>query len=101
MQRRWDAYLVSTDERGLCGDGPIALGGVEIGVADTGHVELDETLAGLEVLRLDDGVVCADFEGGTVCWDDGGGLGLWDGELRRHCWARAVFVNRVQMEVGG
>lgn len=48
-------------------------------MADTGDVELDEALAGLEVLRLDDGVVVADLELGAGVGDDGGLLGLGDG----------------------
>ncbi len=92
---------MTTDERDDRGYWPVVLGTVQVGVADTGRDELDETLARLEVLRLDYGVVLADFESGTVCWDDGGGLGLGDGELRRHLWAREVFVDLVGMEVGG
>ena len=78
MQRRWGAYLVSTHERGLCRYGPIALGSVEIGVADTGDVELDEALSGRELRGLGDGPVRDDLEGGTGALDHGGPHGLWD-----------------------
>ena len=73
-----ETHFVSADERGLCGDGPVALGSVKISVADTGAVELDETLARGELLRLRDGDL-GDFEGGPCRSDDGGLHGLWDG----------------------
>ena len=58
-----NAYLVSTDEWGLGWDGPVTLGCVEICVADTGAVELDEALSGRELRGLGDGPVGDDLEG--------------------------------------
>ena len=69
---------MTTDERGLCWDGPVALGSVEISVADTGALELDETFAGSELLGLGDGDVL-DLEGSTCGGDDGRLHGLRDG----------------------
>lgn len=74
-------YLVPANERELGLERPVALAGVEIGVADTGALEADEALAGLEVLGLADGVVVNDVEGGCRALDDGRLLGLGDLEL--------------------
>ena len=74
---------MTSDKRSLCGNGPVALGSVQVGVADTGAVELDETLAGLEVLWLGDGDV-TNLEGCVLRGDDGGPHGLGDGVLGRH-----------------
>ena len=73
---------MATDEGELGREGPVAVLGVEVGVADTRAVELDETLARGEVLGLLDGVVGDDLEGRAGGLDDGGLLGLGDGELR-------------------
>ncbi len=54
-------------------------------MADTGAVELDETLAGCELGGLLDGVVVDDLQGRVGLLDDGRLLGLGDGELGRHC----------------
>lgn len=72
---------MSANEGKLRGDGPIALAGVQVGVANTADVELDETLAGGEVLGLLDGEVVDDLEGGGCRLDNRGLLGLGDGEL--------------------
>lgn len=83
--RHNDAHaLVAADERRLGGDGPVALGGVQVGVADAGAVHLDEALAGLEVLGLGHGLVVHDLEGGARGADDGGGHHFGDRVLRRH-----------------
>ena len=68
---------MTTDERRLRWDGPVALRGVEVGVADTGALHLDETLAGLEILGLRDGDLL-DLERRTGRADDGGLHGLGD-----------------------
>ena len=81
-------YLVTADEGQLRGKGPVAILGVEVGMADTRAVKLNETLAGGELLGLLDGVVVDDLEGRAGGLDDGGLLGLGDGELGGHC--RAV-----------
>lgn len=84
------AYLVSSDQRELGLERPVALAGVEVGVADTGALEADEALAGLEVFGLADGVVVDDVEGGGLILDDGRLLGLGDLELGgRHRGRRA------------
>ena len=67
------AYLVSSDQRELGLERPVALAGVEVGVADARAVHLDETLAGREVLWLPDGVVVANVDG-LIGGDDDGGL---------------------------
>ena len=69
----------------LRGERPVVVAGVEVGVADAGAVELDETLAGGEVLGLLDGVVVDDGERRVGLLDDGRLLGLGDGELGCHC----------------
>ena len=73
---------MTADEGRLCGDGPVALGGVQVGVADTGAVELDEALAGLEGLGLGNRDF-GDLEVGARRGDDGGLHGLGDG-VGRH-----------------
>ena len=69
-------HLVTTDEGGLSGDGPVALGGVEIGVANTGALHLEENLTGSELLGLRDGPVVDDLEGGAGVADHSGLHGL-------------------------
>lgn len=49
--------LVATDEGQLDGDGPVAHHGVQIGVADTGELDVDENLIGT---RLGDGDLLVD-----------------------------------------
>lgn len=64
---------------------PVAVAGVQVGVADTRAIELNETLAGLELLGLLDGVVVDDLEGGVRLLDDRRLLSLGDSELGGHC----------------
>ena len=68
---------MAADERRLRGDGPVALRGVQVGVADTGAVELDETFTRGEVLWLLDWVIIFDGKV-TEGFDDGGFLDLGD-----------------------
>ena len=72
--------LMSADERVHGLDGPVALLGVQVGMAHTGVGDLDEALSGLEVLWLLDGVGVADLDGLADGSDDGGGLGLGNGD---------------------
>lgn len=76
---------MSANEGKLCGDWPIVVAGVQVSVADTRAVELDETLAGCELRRLFDGVIVDDVERGVTLLDDRRLLGLGDGILRSHC----------------
>ena len=75
---------MTANERELRVEGPVAVAGVEVGMADTRALELDETFAGGELLGLLDGVVVDDLEGLGGVLDDRGLLGLGDGELGRH-----------------
>lgn len=45
--------LVATDKGNLDGQGPVALHGVEVGVADTGVLDVDEDLIGTGLLDID------------------------------------------------
>ena len=78
------AHLVATDEGELGLDGPVTVAGVQVGVADTGDVELDEALAGGKLGGLLDGEVVDDLEGLGRLLDDGGLLNL--GDVERHGW---------------
>ena len=69
---------MATDEGGLGGDGPVTLGGVEVGVANTSAVHLQEDLTGLELVSLGDGPVVDDLEGSSSGADHGGLHGLGD-----------------------
>lgn len=68
--------LMSTNERDVGWNGPITLGGVKVGVADTGAMHLNETFAGLELAGLGNGVVSLEVEFTATLGDDGGRLGL-------------------------
>ena len=48
--------------------------------------DVHETLAGEEVLRLDDGVVEDERGGAADFWKQEGALRAWDGWLGRHAW---------------
>ena len=69
---------MTTDKRGLGGNGPVALRGVKVGVAHTSALHLQEALSGSEVLRLGNGPVVDDLEGGAGVADHGGLHGLGD-----------------------
>ena len=71
--------FMTADQGCLGGDGPVALASVEIGVADTGAVHLDETLAGGELLGPRHLVLGVDDDRGVRVLDDSGGLNLGDG----------------------
>jgi len=75
---------MSTNQRCVRLDGPIALLGVQVGMAYTGTFELDETFTRLELGGLDDGVVVLDFEVSNETRDDRGRLGLGDGGAGGH-----------------
>ncbi len=80
-------YFVSTDEGCLGGYRPISLGGMEVGMADTGAVHLDEAFSREKILRLGNGFVVADYKASTCRWNDGGLHGLGNGFKGRHCWS--------------
>ncbi len=82
------------DEGELRGDGPVALAGVQVGVANTADVELDEALARSEILGLLDGEVVDDLEGGGCRLDDRSLLGLGDGELGHYGGCGVVVESR-------
>ena len=69
---------MTTDEGGLGGNGPVTLSSVEIGVADTSALHLQEHLTGGEVIGLRDGPVVDDLEGRAGGAHDGGLHGLGD-----------------------
>ena len=71
---------MATDEGELGLDGPVTVAGVQVGVADTTAVELDETLAGGKLGGLLDGVVVDDLERLGRLLDDGGLLDFGDVE---------------------
>ena len=78
-----DTHLVAANERGLRGDGPVALRSMQIGVADTGALHLEKTFTGLEIVGLGHGPVVDDLESCTSRANDGGLHGLGDG-VGRH-----------------
>ena len=69
---------MTTDERGLGGDGPVALRGGKVGVADTSALHLQETLSRGELVGLGDGPVVDDLEGGAGAADHSGLHGFGD-----------------------
>lgn len=70
---------MTTDERGLCLNGPVTLGGVKIGVADTSADKLDKTFTGGELRSLLHGEVILDLELSTSGVDDSCLLDFGDG----------------------
>ena len=80
MNRR--THLVSPNQWRLGWNWPVTFGGVEVGVADTGALELDETFARLEVGGLWDGLVVDDLERRAGVANDGGLHRLGDLEGR-------------------
>ena len=81
-----NAHLVAADERRLRGDGPVALRGVQISVAHTGALHLQQTLAGRELRLLGHRPVVDDLEVGAGGAHDSGLHGLWNLELRHGVW---------------
>ena len=71
---------MATDEGELGLDGPVTVASVQVGVADTTAVELDETLAGGKLGGLLDRVVVDDLERLGRLLDDGGLLDFGDVE---------------------
>ena len=81
-----DVYLVATNQGKLGGNGPIGIAGVEVGVAYTSDVELDEALARLEILGLLYRVGGLYFEGLVRSGDNGSLLRRRNLGVGRHRW---------------
>lgn len=98
LRSRESAYFVTTNERGLCLNGPVTLGGVKIGVADTSADKLDETFTRSELRSLLDGEVVVDLELGTSGLDDSGLLDSGDRHFNQEefcCERRELFCELV------
>lgn len=75
-------HLVPADEGQLRLEWPVSLARVQVGMAHTGTLDLDEALAGCELRGLTDGMVVDDLQGRVGRLDDRGLLGLGNLELR-------------------
>lgn len=69
---------MTTNQRVLGGNWPVTLLGVQVSVADTGMGNLDETLAGLELVGLNDLGLVVNLDGISDRGDDGSSLSLGD-----------------------
>jgi hypothetical protein len=74
--------FVATNKWELVGKRPIALTGMQVGVAHAGTVHLDETLSRSELFWLLHWIVILDENGFVGGYDDSGLLGFWD--AKRH-----------------
>lgn len=75
---------MSTNERKLGRDRPIALASVKISMADTAANELDQALSREKILGLLDGKIVTNGKRGVRLLNDRRRLCLWDNKLSRH-----------------
>ena len=75
---------MSTNERKLGRDRPIALASVKISMADTAANELDQALSREKILGLLDGEIVTNGKRVVRLLNDRRLLCLWDNKLSRH-----------------